>query len=631
MKTTENGHAFATMRNSGGTPRRTCQRLDQIKALYPALRCLLLLLAAVWSGLSTPANADAPPPQAFQPLVQQLLDSYIEDNNIAGVAAGVAYHGHYYPFTAGVRDRDTLAPMTEETMFPVGSVTKIFTGIMLAYLVNEGTATLEDHVVDYLPDEVGQMGGAIKQVTLLELATHTSGITTPSPGNPAEQAYFDLPPLQNLIDDWIQWTPTPPEPGDPYLYNYANKGFLTLAFAVAEAGQRGGFNPLFQEVFRDPLQLRYLQTLGTMTPEFLALMTKAYADDEDPTDKVGNGVNANLIDMAPFLKACLLNVGTPQRLKDAIEFSQRPFRSKLANNPDRWMGLGWDLQLDQPYTVLKGGATAGAFSFLRLRPQDDIGVIVMANGKPATGSDIGRVSRDILDFVEMNGDRELAKDRPTSHSNGKGRNRPNDGDKTPAHFWEADGPDEWWQVDLEAVQSVGYFHVIPLWDGTNSYPYTVWTSLDGVNWKLAVDASHPAGPATLAGDGYVIPPRFARYVRVQSAGKPLKLAEVEVFEHQNRAQTAMNLAHPTLQIAPSSDPEVRQLHYSYRRLTGETNLAYSVSIASELIGWEPIAMEWGLPNIESEPSGLSEVVSWQQNVENSQAAAQFIRLVISSP
>ena len=596
-------------------------------------RCKLpLLLAAVWSCLSTPAKADEPPPQAFQPLVQQLLDSYIEDNNIAGVAAGVAYHGRYYPFTSGVRDRDTLAPMTEETMFPVGSVTKIFTGIMLAYLVNEGTATLEDHVVDYLPDEVGQLGGAIKQVTLLELATHTSGITTPSPGNPAEQAYFDLPPLQDLIDDWIQWTPTPPEPGDPHLYQYANKGFLTLAFAVAEAGQRGGFNPLFQEVFRDPLQLHYLQTLGTMTPEFLALMTKAYADDEDPTDKVGNGVNANLIDMAPFLKACLLNVGTPQRLKDAIEFSQRPFKSKLANNPDRWMGLGWDLQLDQPYTVSKGGATAGAFTFLRLRPQDDIGVIVMANGKPATGSDIGQVAGNIMNLAQANGDLELAGGRPTSHSQGKGKDRPNDGDKTPAKFWEADGSNDWWQVDLDSIQSVGYLHLIPLWDGTNSYPCTVWTSLDALDWTLAVDASASPGPATLAGDGYEIPPRFARYVRVQSAGKPLKLAEVEVFEHQNRAQTAMNFAQATLQIAPSSDPELRQLHYSYRRLTAETNLAYSVSISTDMNDWQPIEMEWGEPHVEPEPSGLSEVVSWERNLEaDSGITAQFVRLEISTP
>ncbi|MCZ7635356.1 MAG: serine hydrolase [Verrucomicrobia bacterium] len=418
--------------------------------------------------------------------------------------------------------------MTTETLFPVGSVTKIFTGIMLAHLVQEGAVGLEDPVVHYLPAEIGRSGGAIRQVTLLDLATHTSGMTDGAPGNPAEQVYFDLPPLPNLVRDWIRWSPTPPNTGDPYLYHYSNKGYLTLAFAVAQAGQRGGYNPLFQEVFRDPLGLRYLQTLGTMTPTFRALLTSSYGDREDPKDKVGNGVNANLLDLEPFLQACLLNQGTPPRLRQAIEFSQRPFRSKLQSDSRQRMGLGWDLSLAPPLTISKDGATAGAFSHLQLQPQENVGVMVMANGKPSTGNDIGRVAADLMALVQRHGDRELARGRPTRHSSGTGRSRPNDGHKTGATVWAAAGPEDWWEVDLEFLRSVGYLHVLTAWDGTNAYPYRIHTSFDRLAWTLAVDATQPPEPATLAGDRHRIP-RLARHVRVQSAGAPLRLVEVEVF------------------------------------------------------------------------------------------------------
>lgn len=601
-------------------------RAASLLTILPAIVALRTL------GPGQAAFAGDPPPRPFQTPVRQHLEAYLLENNIAGVAAGVAYHGDYYSFTAGVRDRDTQAPITTETLFPVGSVTKIFTGILLAYLVQEGSVRLDDPVIDYLPAEIGRSGGAIRNVTLLQLATHTSGMTDAAPGNPAEQVYFDLPPLPNLVNDWIRWSPTLPDAGDPYLYHYSNKGYLTLAFAVAQAGRRGGYNPLFREVFRDPLELRYLQTLGTMTPALQALLTTAYGDDEDPTDKVGNGVNANLIDLEPFLYACLLNPGTPPRLRQAIAFSQRPFRSKLLNNPNQQMGLGWDLGLAPPLTVSKGGATAGAFSHLRLRPQHNIGVMVMANGKPSTGSDIGRVSSDLMALVELHGDRELARGRPTRHSNGTGRNRPNDGDKTGATLWVAAGPDDWWEVDLESVRNIGYLHVLTPWDDPSPHRYSIHTSLDGLAWDPAVDGTQPSGPPTVAGDGHRIAPRFARFVRVQGAGAPLKLVELEVFESSDRTAAARHLARPNLEILRDAGRQPIGIRYAYRRLIPGADGEASVLRSSDLVHWLPLSGPWGSPAVDPDSSGVSERVTWERRLDRpDHAEPEFLQLVIPPP
>lgn len=587
------------------------------------------LAVATIVGTSAQA-AGPPPPQPFQPLVQQRLDAYIRDNQIAGAVAGVAYHGHDYAFTAGVRNRDTGAPMTAETMFPLGSITKIFTGIMIAHLVNEGTIRLDEPVVGFLPPDVARLGGAIRQVTWLDLATHTSGMTGPAPGNPAEQVYSDLPPLPDLVADWIRWKPPASPAGAPYPYEYSNKGFLTLAFAVAEAGQRGGYNPLFQEVFRQPLHLHYLQTLGTMPAETRALLVTGYGTSDDPEERVGNGVNANLMDLAPLLHACLLSVGTPARLWEAIELSQRPARSKLAGNPDAWMGLGWDVQRGTPYTVSKSGATAGVFSQMTLRPRQGLGVIAIANGRLALGSDIARLANDLLRLVESNGDQELARDRPASHSAGAGENLANDGNKTGETFWLARGSEDWWQVDLESVRVVGYFHVLPAWDEVTANGYTVSTSLDGADWSLAVDARRPEHQATFAGIGHRIAPRFARYVRVQSAGTPLRLVEFEVFEHRDRAAAALHFAQPKLVIMRDADGQQVGFEYSYRRLTAETRLDYAVSASETLGAWEPLGAKWGAPSVQGEPAGSSERVSWRADpAVASDPTNLFLRLLIS--
>ncbi|MGE3308954.1 MAG: serine hydrolase [Limisphaerales bacterium] len=592
--------------------------------------CFLAVLAGANNG--TVLAAGPPPPRPFQPLVQRHLDAYVRDHQIAGAVAGVAYHGDDYAFTTGVRNRDTGAPMTPETMFPLGSITKIFTGIMIAHLVNEGAVRLDEPVVAFLPPDVARLGGAIREVTWLDLATHTSGMTGPAPGNPAEQAYFDLPPSPDLVADWIGWKPSAPPTGAPYRYEYSNKGFLTLAFAVAQAGQRGGYNALFQEVFRQPLHLDDLQTLGTMPAETRAQVVTGYGTSDDPEERVGNGVNANLVDLAPFLRACLLSVDTPAPLWDAIELSQRPARSKLTVNPDAWMGLGWDIQRGTPYTIDKGGATAGVFSQMTLRPRQGLGVIAIANGKPAQGSDIVRVANELIRLVESNGDREVARGRPTTHSAGVGANLANDGNKTGSTFWAAQSAADWWQVDLGSPQVVGYFHALPAWDdvAARGDRYTVSTSLDGIDWSQAVDAREPEHPPTFAGNGHRIAPRFVRFVRVQSVGAPLRLVEFEVFEHPDGPAAALELAQPTLSILRDGDGQPVGFEFVYRRLTAETGLGYAVSVSRDLRAWEPPGADWGAPSVEGEASDLIERVTWRTGQPGApDPTGQFLRLLIS--
>jgi len=562
--------------------------------------------------------------------VQARLEAHLREHRIPGGAIGVLDGGTYHAFVAGVGNRETRAPITDRSLFPLGSVTKVFTGMMLAHVVNRGLAEFDDPVTDYLPDEVRRRAGALKSVTLLDLATHTSGMTDSAPEEPAAQVYYDLPPDDSLIADWITWKPTPPQPGDPYLYSYSNKGFLTLAFAVAEAGRLGGYNPLFQELFRTPLGLHDLQTRGTMGPELLAMVVQGYGDSDRPNRNVGHGVNGNLRDLEPLLRALLLAPGTPPSLRDAIALSQRPTRSKLQNDASRWAGLGWEVDTGNPYTLSKNGATAGVFSLIRLRPHEDLAIVVMLNGKPRVdeaGSGLGALAEEIFERVLAGRPANLARDRPTSHAEGRSPARANDGVKGPNNFWSGEREGAWWQVDLQAIHPVGYLFVLPLWTGDFPQPYTVWTSLDGKDWKLWVDRSGETSPPALAGDRQNLPPTFARFLRVRQAGTPLRLVEVEVPAGADPEQAAIQLAAPRV-VGPAVPPGSASGEFSFTRLTGTALVTCRAWMSRDLLQWAPLESVLGEPEVRPQSSGAAERLTWKlPDAGAGDSGPLFLRLV----
>jgi CubicO group peptidase (beta-lactamase class C family) len=77
--------------------------------------------------------------------------------------------------TAGARKKDGPA-VDKDTLFEIGSITKVFTGILLADSVLKGRASLEDPIPKHLPKDLLAPDSALNQVTLLDLATHTSGL-----------------------------------------------------------------------------------------------------------------------------------------------------------------------------------------------------------------------------------------------------------------------------------------------------------------------------------------------------------------------------------------------------------------------------------------------------------------------
>lgn len=96
----------------------------------------------------------------------------MEKNGIPGLAVGISVDGENHVFTYGVMSKSTGQPVTPQTLFELGSISKTFTVTLSTYAETQGKLSLSGKVEDYLPSMKGKPFG---DVTLMHLGTHTAG------------------------------------------------------------------------------------------------------------------------------------------------------------------------------------------------------------------------------------------------------------------------------------------------------------------------------------------------------------------------------------------------------------------------------------------------------------------------
>lgn len=116
---------------------------------------------------------------------QILVDRIDKHRQSVGIVVGVIDAKGRRVVAHGERDQGDPAALNGDTVLEVGSITKVFTALLLADMVQRGEVTLDDPVAKHLPTRVPERGG--RQITLRDLATHTSGLPRdPSNMSPRE-------------------------------------------------------------------------------------------------------------------------------------------------------------------------------------------------------------------------------------------------------------------------------------------------------------------------------------------------------------------------------------------------------------------------------------------------------------
>ena len=178
----------------------------------------------------------------------------------------------------GKSDSRNNRPLDGDTVFEIGSITKVFTALLLAEMVTRGEVALDDPVSKYLPERVHipERGGI--QITLRHLASHTSGL-------PREPAGFvfrdDIDPYATFTTDqlysavansWLQY-----EPG---LHStYSNLGFGLLGH-VLTLRANASYDELILSRICDPLNLA--DTRASLTPSMQERLAQGHRADLKP-------------------------------------------------------------------------------------------------------------------------------------------------------------------------------------------------------------------------------------------------------------------------------------------------------------------------------------------------------------
>ena len=278
-------------------------------------------------------------------------------------------------------------PVTTDTVFEIGSITKVFTALLLADMVRRGEMRLGDPVARHLPSDfpLPELDG--RPITLADLATHTSGLPSwPSfPGTPLSPSWLD-----NIArfsaEDFKAWLADfHPEPHPPTAAGwwYSNSGYALLGLALA---YRGG------QPFETLLQARVIKPMGLHDTRFhpTATMGPRLAEGHDAALKPIPPLDIGIFSPAGALRS------TPRDLARFAAAILPGSRAHIApderlllsvRRPAPWIGgkqaLGWEV-VDDPggAFVSKDGVTFGQAASMVFDPDKRVAIMVFSNTFP---------------------------------------------------------------------------------------------------------------------------------------------------------------------------------------------------------------------------------------------------------
>ncbi len=309
--------------------------------------------------------------------VDQLMALYGQNDAPGGIVAVVRQGKISFVKTYGAADLANTIPITRETAFCIGSISKQFTGFAIATLAAQGKLSLEDDVRKYLP-ELPDLG---KPVTLRNLLNHTGGypeifgivgLAGYYDGN-----YMDQKSAQQIVkrQKALQF-----EPGSRHLYN--NTGYMLLA-DVVERVTDTSYSDWMQANLFAPLGMDHtvmMTEAGQVVPK--AATSYSLGEKGKPVQNYVNssalgstGIYTTVDDLAKWL-ANLHNgtVGGPDLLERLSE------RGVLTNGDtiDYGLGISVGTRRGVPYVSHSGGSE-GFISMLVYFPKIDAGVVTLSN------------------------------------------------------------------------------------------------------------------------------------------------------------------------------------------------------------------------------------------------------------
>ena len=311
---------------------------------------------------------------------------------VPALVIGVVRNGQTSIQGFGRRAEGSDAEPAADTVFRIGSITKAFTGQVLASLAADGVVRLTDPLTKYAPRFIAPLSEGGRPIRLVDLATHSAGLPreVPHEPGPADDPFATI--TLAAFERWLK--------GDPLLFtpgtavSYSNFGFDLLAAALSAAAQKP---------YPDLLAERVPKPLG------LAETTFAPSGDQTPRLMRGHGFDGKGLPVVPAGEVIVGSGGLYSTARDLLRWlewhldrfgNERADERLIDHAAWLWrdglnsvfgmdesghmdaMGLGWVIMRpegDRPLILQKAGGLQGIFSYVAFAPARNIGVMAAIN------------------------------------------------------------------------------------------------------------------------------------------------------------------------------------------------------------------------------------------------------------
>jgi serine-type D-Ala-D-Ala carboxypeptidase/endopeptidase len=280
----------------------------------------------------------------------------------------------------GKSSKDKTAAVDENTIFEIGGVTEIFTGLLLADMTVKGEVSLDEPVNKFLPTKSGLHKRNGSDVTFFDLATHTSGL----PFLPPDIKADDIRAFADYHDDQLYKFAGhyKIEPASGLKWRYSHVGYGILAKALAN---RAGvdFSTLVKQRITDRLGMKNTSIHLTEKQK----LSRAKGHDKmlniapfwsAPSFEGATSMRSSARDLVLLIKAYL--TANQSSIRDALKLSLETGRP----GPNFEQALGWRLVFSESQPThhaiaIVGGKTWGCSSFIAMDEETKSGVVVLSN------------------------------------------------------------------------------------------------------------------------------------------------------------------------------------------------------------------------------------------------------------
>jgi len=339
-------------------------------------------------------------------LIEDIIHKHVTSGKSPGIAVGLIDENGTRTFNYGKIEKNSDIAPTSDTVFEIGSVTKLFTSILLAKLQREGLLSINDPITKFLPELQTNPEFNKRQINLIHLATHTSGLPDMSSRilTPIMFDTYLLPTEQtrshNILSrfnksELFQYVLKIKLKGVPgNRWSYSSIGVVLLA-NVLERVTSTSYEELVKNHICEPLNMKdtgidLLETHKNRLAVGYSYLGKRRKPSIAPAIESAAGLRSTVSDMLKFLSA---NLGLSESSLDPelkycqltrtnvnISYLMRLILTSWVNVKLDEMALGWWVtKLEKEEILHHAGGTLGFVSFVGMNAKDKSGVVILSN------------------------------------------------------------------------------------------------------------------------------------------------------------------------------------------------------------------------------------------------------------